>query len=43
MPEMENKAAARRFFLLVWNQGEVSHTADFLAEGFVSHNTMIIQ
>ena len=40
MSEIENKTAVRRFFEDVWNQGDVAHAGDFLAPGFVSHNTV---
>jgi predicted ester cyclase len=32
--------AVRRFFDEVWNNGNVAAAADFLAAGFVSHNTV---
>jgi len=35
-PEIE--VAARRFFQEVWNDGDLSKVADFLAGSFVSHN-----
>src|SRR3954454_2345539 len=34
------ESAVRRFFEDVWNGGDVSKTGDFLAESFVSHNTL---
>ena len=36
----EVEAAVRRFFEEVWNQGNVVAAPDFLAAGFVSHNTV---
>jgi hypothetical protein len=32
--------AVRHFFEDVWNGGDVSKVGDFLAEDFVSHNTL---
>jgi steroid delta-isomerase-like uncharacterized protein len=40
MAAEENKAAARRFFEEVWNQGDVSKAAAFLTADFVSHNNL---
>src|SRR3954471_14518482 len=34
------ESAVRQFFEDVWNGGDVSKVGDFLAEDFVSHNTM---
>jgi steroid delta-isomerase-like uncharacterized protein len=39
MPDEESKAAVRRFFQEVWNDGNVAEAASFLAPGFVSHNS----
>ena len=39
MPQDEQKAAARRFFQDVWNDGNVEEAASFLAPDFVSHNS----
>jgi steroid delta-isomerase-like uncharacterized protein len=38
MPEDDTKAAVRRFFQDVWNDGNVAEAARFLAPEFVSHN-----
>jgi steroid delta-isomerase-like uncharacterized protein len=38
MPDEDNKAAVRRFFQVVWTEGNVSEAASFLAPNFVSHN-----
>jgi steroid delta-isomerase-like uncharacterized protein len=38
--EETNKIAVLRFFDEVWNHGEVARVNDFLAAGFVLHNTM---
>jgi predicted ester cyclase len=40
MPAEGIESAVRRFFEDVWNGGNVSKAGDFLAEGFISHNTM---
>jgi steroid delta-isomerase-like uncharacterized protein len=39
MPDQDSKAAARRFFQNVWNEGNVAEAANFLAPDFVSHNS----
>lgn len=39
MADEENKAAVRRFFQVVWNDGNVAEAASFLAPKFVSHNS----
>jgi steroid delta-isomerase-like uncharacterized protein len=38
MSDEELRAAVRRFFDEVWNEGNVGETEAFLAPGFVSHN-----
>ncbi|HEY3438571.1 MAG TPA: ester cyclase [Actinotalea sp.] len=40
MSEADNKAAARRFFEEGWNKGDLAEVRAFLAEGFVSHNSL---
>jgi steroid delta-isomerase-like uncharacterized protein len=40
MSHQENEVAVRRFFQNVWNDGDVSRAREFIAEGFVSHNTV---
>jgi predicted ester cyclase len=40
MSAEENEVAVRRFFQNVWNDGDVSRAKEFIAEGFVSHNTL---
>src|SRR3954466_11214088 len=40
MSAQENEVAVRRFFQNVWNDGDVSRAKEFIAEGFVSHNTL---
>jgi predicted ester cyclase len=40
LSHQEGDAAVRRFFQNVWNDGEVSQTKEFIADGFVSHNTL---
>jgi steroid delta-isomerase-like uncharacterized protein len=35
----DNKTAVRRFFQDVWNDGNVAEAANFLAPGFISHNS----
>jgi steroid delta-isomerase-like uncharacterized protein len=39
MSEVDNKAAARRFFEEGWNKGDPDELKAFLADGFVSHNS----
>src|SRR4051794_3665065 len=43
MSDDELRAAARRFFDEVWNKGNVGEADMFLAEGFVSHNTLDVR
>jgi hypothetical protein len=43
MAETEITFAVRRFFQDVWNSGDVSQAANFLAPGFVSHNTLKVR
>ncbi len=43
MSDDEVRAAVRRFFDEVWNNGNVGEAAAFLAEGFLSHNTFHVQ
>jgi len=40
IPAAGIESAVRSFFDEVWTRGDVSKVGDFLAEGFVSHNTM---
>jgi predicted ester cyclase len=40
MSEEDNKAAARRFFELGWNQGDAAELKIFLGDQFISHNAM---
>jgi steroid delta-isomerase-like uncharacterized protein len=40
MTEEENKAAARRFFEDGWNTGDPAPLKAFLADDFVSHNSL---
>ncbi len=40
MTEEENKAAARRFFEAGWNTGDAAALKAFLADDFVSHNSL---
>jgi steroid delta-isomerase-like uncharacterized protein len=42
MSEEDNKAAVRRFFEDGWNKGDVAQLKAFLADEFVSHNTLNI-
>ncbi|WP_256793973.1 ester cyclase [Terrabacter sp. Ter38] len=43
MSDDEVRAAARRFFEEVWNEGNVGEAEAFLAPGFVSHNTLDVR
>src|SRR4051812_14835767 len=38
MPGDSNETVVRRFFELVWNQGDVTQIDAFMASDFVSHN-----
>jgi steroid delta-isomerase-like uncharacterized protein len=40
MTEEDNKAAARRFFENGWNTGDAAQLKAFLADRFVSHNSL---
>jgi predicted ester cyclase len=40
MSEEDNKAAVRRFFEDAWNKGDVAQVKAFLADEFVSHNSL---
>ena len=40
MTDEENKAAARRFFEEGWNSGDPAQLKAFLADEFVSHNSL---
>ena len=40
MSEEDTKAAARRFFEEGWNKGDVAEVKAFLADEFVSHNSL---
>jgi steroid delta-isomerase-like uncharacterized protein len=40
MSEDDNKAAVRRFFEDAWNKGNVAAVKAFLADEFVSHNSL---
>jgi len=40
MSEDDNKAAVRRFFENAWNKGDVTEVKAFLADEFVSHNSL---
>jgi steroid delta-isomerase-like uncharacterized protein len=40
MSEDDNKAAVRRFFEDAWNKGDVAAVKAFLADEFVSHNSL---
>ncbi len=40
MSEDANKAAVRRFFEDAWNKGDVTQVKAFLADEFVSHNSL---
>ena len=37
MPEAENKAVFRRFYEVVWNEGDLLVADELLAENFVNH------
>jgi steroid delta-isomerase-like uncharacterized protein len=43
MSDDEVRAAVRRFFDEVWNEGNLGEAEAFLAEGFVSHNTFDVR
>ncbi|MDX6326966.1 MAG: hypothetical protein QOK15_3320 [Nocardioidaceae bacterium] len=38
MPAASNETVVRRFFEIVWNQGDVAQVDAFMAPDFVSHN-----
>src|SRR3954471_13606706 len=40
MSEDDNKAAVRRFFEHAWNKGDLAEVKAFLADEFVSHNSL---
>jgi steroid delta-isomerase-like uncharacterized protein len=40
MSEEDNKAAVRRFFEDGWNKGDTAQLKAFLADQFISHNSM---
>jgi hypothetical protein len=40
MSEDDNKAAVRRFFEDAWNKRDVAQVKAFLADEFVSHNSL---
>jgi predicted SnoaL-like aldol condensation-catalyzing enzyme len=40
MSEDDNKAAVRRFFEDAWNKGDVAQVKAFLADEFISHNSL---
>jgi len=40
MSEDDNKAAVRRFFEDAWNKGDLAQVKAFLADEFVSHNSL---
>jgi predicted ester cyclase len=40
MSEDDNKAAVRRFFEVGWNKADVAQVKAFLADEFVSHNSL---
>jgi steroid delta-isomerase-like uncharacterized protein len=40
MPAEDNKAAVLRFFEDAWNKGDVDQVKAFLADEFVSHNSL---
>jgi steroid delta-isomerase-like uncharacterized protein len=40
MSEADNKAAVRRFFEDAWNKGDVAQVKAFLADEFISHNSL---
>ena len=40
MSELNNKAAVRRFFEEGWNKGDLDEVKAFLADQFVSHNSL---
>lgn len=42
MSEEDNKAAVRRFFEDGWNKGDLAQVKAFLADEFVSHNSLNI-
>jgi steroid delta-isomerase-like uncharacterized protein len=43
MSDVELRAAVSRFFDEVWNKGNVGEAAAFLAQDFVSHNTLEVR
>src|SRR3954453_2427394 len=43
MSDQENEVAVRRFFQNVWNDGDVTGAKEFIANGFVSHNTLDVE
>lgn len=40
MSEDDNKAAVRRFFEEAWNKGDLAEVKAFLADEFLSHNSL---
>ena len=40
MSEADNKAAVRRFFEEGWNKGDLDEVKAFLADEFISHNSL---
>lgn len=40
MSEVDNKAAVRRFFEEGWNKGDLDEVKAFLADEFLSHNSL---
>lgn len=43
MSPTQNKDLIRRFFDEVWNNGRVDLAAEFIAEGYISHNGLGIE